>query len=52
MSDAAVIATPEAVTVEAGASGSWWKYVGLNGGIVGLDSFGASAPNLRRALAN
>ncbi len=22
----------------------WWKYVGHNGGIIGLDRFGASAP--------
>jgi transketolase len=22
----------------------WWKYVGHNGGIIGVDRFGASAP--------
>lgn len=32
------------VAVEAGSTMPWHKYVGLNGGIVGMDSFGASAP--------
>jgi transketolase len=32
------------VAVEAGASLSWHKYVGLDGQIVGIDRFGASAP--------
>lgn len=32
------------VAVEAGASPGWYKYVGLNGRIVALDHFGASAP--------
>ena len=32
------------VAVEAGASEPWWRYVGLQGRIVGLDRFGASAP--------
>jgi len=32
------------VAVEAGATLSWWKYVGLQGRIVGIDHFGASAP--------
>tara|TARA_R110001592_G_scaffold297601_2_gene568157 strand:- start:1469 stop:3487 length:2019 start_codon:yes stop_codon:yes gene_type:complete len=32
------------VAVEAGASLSWWKYVGLNGKVIGLDRFGGSAP--------
>ena len=31
------------VAVEAGASQSWYKYVGTNGKIIGLDTFGASA---------
>ena len=39
---------PEAVrarvAVEAGASGGWYKYVGLDGEVVGIDRFGASAP--------
>jgi transketolase len=32
------------LAVEAGATLGWWKYVGQNGGVVGLDRFGASAP--------
>ena len=32
------------VAVEAGASLGWWKYVGSDGDVVGLDRFGASAP--------
>jgi len=32
------------VAVEAGSTMPWYKYVGLNGGIVGMDTFGASAP--------
>lgn len=32
------------VAVEAGVSDAWWKYVGSNGRIVGLDRFGESAP--------
>jgi transketolase len=32
------------VAVEAGAREPWWRYVGLNGQIVGIDHFGASAP--------
>src|SRR3989344_4961284 len=32
------------VAVEAGATGGWYKYVGLDGKIVGLDRFGESAP--------
>lgn len=35
--------TPK-LAVEAGASMGWWKYVGHNGGIIGIDRFGASAP--------
>ncbi len=31
------------VSVEAGASGGWWKYLGTNGRAVGIDHFGASA---------
>ncbi|HMK84600.1 MAG TPA: transketolase [Steroidobacteraceae bacterium] len=32
------------VAVEAGARQSWWRYAGLDGAIVGIDHFGASAP--------
>ncbi len=45
---------PAAVTrrlaVEAGATGGWWKYVGLDGRVLGVDQFGASgkAPDLMR----
>lgn len=30
--------------IEAGSKDFWYKYVGLEGGIVGMDSFGESAP--------
>ena len=32
------------VAVEAGVTGGWYKYVGLEGAVVGLDRFGESAP--------
>jgi transketolase len=32
------------LAVEAGASMSWWKWVGTDGDVLGLDRFGASAP--------
>jgi transketolase len=32
------------LAVEAGASAGWWKYTGLDGDVIGLDRFGASAP--------
>jgi transketolase len=32
------------IAIEAGVTGGWWKYVGLDGTVVGLDRFGASAP--------
>lgn len=39
---------PKSITkraaIEAGATLSWYKYVGLEGAVVGLDHFGASAP--------
>ncbi len=39
---------PDAVTrrvaVEAGVSAFWWRYVGREGRVVGIDHFGASAP--------
>uniref|UniRef100_UPI003970E792 transketolase-like TK C-terminal-containing protein n=1 Tax=Klebsiella pneumoniae TaxID=573 RepID=UPI003970E792 len=39
---------PKAVTarvaVEAGIADYWFKYVGLNGAIVGMTTFGESAP--------
>ncbi|MDR3495372.1 MAG: transketolase [Ancalomicrobiaceae bacterium] len=33
-----------AVAVEAGVTRGWYKYVGLNGAVVGIDRFGESAP--------
>ena len=32
------------VAVEAGVTEFWWRYVGLQGEVVGIDHFGASAP--------
>jgi len=32
------------VAVEAGSTGGWYKYVGLDGAVVGIDRFGESAP--------
>lgn len=32
------------VAIEAGVSGLWWKYVGENGTVLGIDRFGISAP--------
>jgi transketolase len=33
-----------ALAIEAGVTDYWWKYVGSNGGVVGIDTFGESAP--------
>ena len=32
------------LSIEAGISDYWSKYVGLQGGTIGIDTFGASAP--------
>jgi transketolase len=32
------------LAVEAGSTLGWWKYVGLDGDVIGIDRFGASAP--------
>jgi transketolase len=32
------------IAIEAGVTDGWWKYVGLHGAVVGIDSFGESAP--------
>jgi transketolase len=32
------------IAVEAGVTGLWYKYVGLDGAVIGMDSFGESAP--------
>jgi transketolase len=35
------------LAVEAGSPLGWWKYVGRNGDVIGLERFGASAPGAR-----
>jgi transketolase len=35
------------VAIEAGRGDGWWRYVGLDGAVVGMDTFGASAPAKR-----
>ena len=35
------------VAIEAGSTLGWWKYVGTEGAVIGLDRFGASAPAKR-----
>jgi len=35
---------PWRISIEAGSTRCWYKYVGLQGAIVGIDHFGASAP--------
>ena len=35
--------TPK-IAIEAGVTDFWWKYVGRTGGVVGIDTFGESAP--------
>ena len=32
------------IAIEAGVTDGWWRYVGTNGRVIGLDRFGASAP--------
>ena len=32
------------VAIEAGVTAFWRQYVGLKGGVIGIDSFGESAP--------
>jgi len=32
------------LAIEAGVTGLWWKYVGLDGKVIGTDKFGFSAP--------
>ncbi len=39
-----LLAGVKRVAVEAGSRLGWWKYVGLDGDVIGLDRFGASAP--------
>ncbi len=42
--DAVLPPAAKRVAVEAGVSLGWARYVGLNGAVIGLDRFGASAP--------
>jgi len=37
-------AVTQRVAIEAGVTDGWWKYVGTNGKVLGLDRFGESAP--------
>jgi transketolase len=32
------------VAIEAGVTGLWWKYIGSEGRVLGIDRFGLSAP--------
>jgi transketolase len=32
------------VAIEAGARDGWWRYVGPDGAVIGMETFGASAP--------
>ncbi|SKB05403.1 transketolase [Prosthecobacter debontii] len=32
------------ISIEAGVTGLWWKYVGTQGQVIGIDRFGISAP--------
>ena len=32
------------VVIEAGSTGTWWRYAGPSGEVIGIDSFGKSAP--------
>ena len=32
------------LAIEAGSKDSWWKYVSGNGNVIGIDSYGKSAP--------
>jgi transketolase len=32
------------IAIEAGVTSFWYKYVGLEGAVVGIDTFGESAP--------
>ena len=42
--DSILIPGVKRVAIEAGVSDFWRKYVGLEGGVVGIDTFGESAP--------
>jgi transketolase len=42
--DSVLIPGVKRVAVEAGVTGFWYKYVGLEGKVIGMDCFGESAP--------
>jgi transketolase len=42
--DAVLLQGVKRVAIEAGVTDSWRKYVGLEGGVVGIDRYGESAP--------
>jgi transketolase len=42
--DSILIPGVKRVAIEAGITDFWRKYVGLEGGVVGIDTFGESAP--------
>lgn len=42
--DSVIPPTLPAVSVEAGVTSGWYKYIGRNGAAVGLDTYGESAP--------
>jgi len=37
-------AVTKRIAIEAGVTGLWWKYVGTEGKVLGIDRFGISAP--------
>jgi transketolase len=37
-------AVSKRVAIEAGVREGWWRYVGPDGAVIGMDTFGASAP--------
>jgi len=37
-------AVTKRISIEAGVTGLWWKYVGTEGKVLGIDRFGMSAP--------
>ena len=38
------VACTNRLAIEAGVTGLWWKYVGTQGQVLGIDRFGISAP--------
>jgi len=42
--DSVLLPTVHKVAIEAGVTEGWYKYVGLRGAVVGMHSFGESAP--------